>query len=277
LQLSASVNQIVGDVTFASSDLPDGLSVSASGLITGTPTAIGTGSSTVTVSYPGADSVQITVNWEVKEASEKPTIPTDGLVFYAPLSAASDTAETGQTLSVYGEVTYTESDGVKCADLAGGGYINFSDEGFSFSGAPYTIYFRAKGEVTDTQRCVVSYGTNAANQAVGVMFAPEGRIKVIGTNDGGNEYTSDANVVNQAVWNDIIVTYDGTKDTVYVNGASIGTFEYARNITSGAGYIGSIVGDGNFNFYGLVAEVRIYNRALTAEEISQLPKITTGE
>jgi hypothetical protein len=57
-QLSATVKYKPGETpTFSSSDLPTGLSISSDGRITGTPTSLGTGSSTVTVSAPGADNV----------------------------------------------------------------------------------------------------------------------------------------------------------------------------------------------------------------------------
>ena len=44
------------------------------------------------------------------------TIPTDSLVLYAPLSAASATAETGQTIGTIGSVNYGTVSGIPCAD-----------------------------------------------------------------------------------------------------------------------------------------------------------------
>ena len=42
-------------------------------------------------------------------------IPTDGLVFYAPLAESKATAETGQTLNVTGSISYQSIDGIPCA------------------------------------------------------------------------------------------------------------------------------------------------------------------
>lgn len=47
------------------SELPDGLSISSTGLITGTPTVSGTFTSTVAVTYPYAEPATLIINWTI--------------------------------------------------------------------------------------------------------------------------------------------------------------------------------------------------------------------
>lgn len=68
LQLTATVSDN-GTPTFTSSDLPAGLTLSNTGLISGTPTGSGEGTSTITVSYDGAESKTITLNWTIEAAA----------------------------------------------------------------------------------------------------------------------------------------------------------------------------------------------------------------
>jgi hypothetical protein len=70
-------------------------------------------------------------------------------------------------------------------------------------------------------------------------------------------------------WTHIAVTYDGTNMRMYVNGTLVRSVLRAGNILQSNGVLhigGNVVWGGEF-FQGLIDEVRIYNRALTAGEI----------
>lgn len=73
IQLVANIN-VSGQPTFSCSDLPAGLTLSNIGLISGTPTNYGSGSSTITVSYTGAENKTIILNWNIAEASSTDNI-----------------------------------------------------------------------------------------------------------------------------------------------------------------------------------------------------------
>lgn len=60
---------VSGQPTFSCLDLPAGLTLSNTGLISGTPTNYGSGSSTITVSYAGAENKIIILNWNISEAT----------------------------------------------------------------------------------------------------------------------------------------------------------------------------------------------------------------
>ncbi|MDP3103730.1 MAG: LamG-like jellyroll fold domain-containing protein [Candidatus Methanoperedens sp.] len=82
---------------------------------------------------------------------------------------------------------------------------------------------------------------------------------------GGNDLNTGFPVENKK-WLHHVITFDGVKAEWFINGRTIGTFTHIYN-TKGTSLeigIGTLVGN---PFNGLIDEVRIYNRALSAEEI----------
>jgi hypothetical protein len=69
-------------------------------------------------------------------------------------------------------------------------------------------------------------------------------------------------------WTHLAATYDGTTLRMFVNGVQVGTLALSGPLTTSAGVlrIGGNAVWGEY-FSGLIDEVRIYNRALTAAEI----------
>ena len=68
-------------------------------------------------------------------------------------------------------------------------------------------------------------------------------------------------------WSHLATTYDGRVQRLYFNGTLVAVRPQARRkIESGALYVGGSPVWGN-RFKGKIDEVRIYNRALTGDEI----------
>jgi hypothetical protein len=71
-----------------------------------------------------------------------------------------------------------------------------------------------------------------------------------------------------SVWNHVVATYDGTIQRVFLNGVQIGTGlngTFAIGTVTNPLLIGKLSGYGHFN--GLIDEVKIYNYALSSDEI----------
>lgn len=70
-------------------------------------------------------------------------------------------------------------------------------------------------------------------------------------------------------WSHVASTYDGANFRIYLNGVLVSTFATTGNIavTTNAFRIGGCPSLGTQYFAGLIDEVRVYNRALTAAEI----------
>jgi hypothetical protein len=73
-------------------------------------------------------------------------------------------------------------------------------------------------------------------------------------------------------WVHLATTYDGTTQRVFVNGVEVSNAAATGAIDAGAGNLrigGNDVWAGEY-YQGLIDEVRIYNRALTAAEINAI-------
>jgi len=132
---------------------------------------------------------------------------------------------------------------------------------------------------------------------ISLTAAPGGRVSLWGQNDvlefgfhnagvigmwsptGGFIENAFPFALNQ--WYFIATTGDGTTMTIYVNGKPIVSGGGATGNYGSSGYpfnIGTAVLDDSGNFFpGLIDEVAVYNRALSANEICQVWSAATGE
>jgi hypothetical protein len=84
--------------------------------------------------------------------------------------------------------------------------------------------------------------------------------------------TTTAGVINNQ-WNNVVATFDGTIKRIYVNGILRATSATLSGTvtqnTTGAAFIGIYGNFGGYPFNGRISNTSIYNRALTAAEVSQ--------
>ncbi len=91
---------------------------------------------------------------------------------------------------------------------------------------------------------------------------------------GGYDYvTADSPLLDTAKWYHIVGVYDGTNIMIYIDGIKVATKTHIYGglpvaTNSSPLILGSVNGISNY-FNGLIDEVRIYNRALSADEILQ--------
>jgi hypothetical protein len=96
--------------------------------------------------------------------------------------------------------------------------------------------------------------------------------------DGANWYYVSSNVyVEVGVWYFVVATYDSSQMKIYVNGELKNTTSCTIPIPTNNRplMVGKRYDGGNFN--GLIGEVRIFRKALTAEQISALYNLFRGE
>ena len=91
--------------------------------------------------------------------------------------------------------------------------------------------------------------------------------------EGNTAYSVTTPTINLNQWYHLVVTWDGTIIHLYLNGQESGSKNFTGNMnsTSSSVLIGAL-NDGSVRdlYQGLIDQVRIFNRALTQEEIDEL-------
>lgn len=163
--------------------------------------------------------------------------------------------------------------------ILGGGALTFNGttnyavktttNGFPSGASPFTLSAWFYPTNSSSNQRVVAYGTENTGQLVSIRINSGGAYIVSFAHWGGVGYdVSNGSTVNGNAWNNVVEVFDGTNDYMYINGTLVGTFTPSTlNISANSDfYIGKrATGE---NFIGSVGQVMLYNRVLTADEIS---------
>ena len=270
----------VGTVTTATSATPAGNVLSQS-LTANTNVAPGTAMALVVSSGPAppppppppVGGLVLALGFE--EASGNPVVDSSPAPMGGTISGATRVAagRIGRALSFDGVndwVTVTDTTGSKL-DLTTGMTIEAWVNPTAASGWT-TVVMKERGNAGEGLLAYALYGRDGAPRSGGTV-GPAGYLRtnpVATTTDRGARGTA---AIPLNTWTHLATTYDGTNLRVYVNGVLAGTTAGSGsiNVANGALRIGgnnsAPLGQGEF-YKGLIDEVRIYNRALSASEIA---------
>jgi hypothetical protein len=209
-----------------------------------------------------------------------------GLIGYWPLNEVlansvggddfedrSNSSNNGQETSVlsYGQTGILD----KAVMLSGGSitigssnsYISVNNQNFSFS-----TWFNAStiaNAGTIGNRFISIHRGSTARSSFAVGVGSSDKIKFY--NFGDVSTTSLVRTIQKNKWYHFIITYNGTCFQSYLNGQAIDSC-FIKPLQAGGSYLAEIAGfNGSFElFQGLMDDVAIWNRALTANETQQL-------
>jgi hypothetical protein len=205
----------------------------------------------------------------VKVASLLLPIPQDGLVFYAPLSEASSTAETGQSLTTSGNVTYSTVDGIPCATFSGSYLSGNGGSSMPQGDADRTFSCWVKASSNDTTTYgLFAYGSSSENRCIQWSLSGKKIQESGGYNSSNEGYSNEISDVSK--WHHYLIKHSNGVSYFYVDGVFSGSFSYTRNTSSDAFSIGIAIDHSTGSASKNIAAVRIYNRALTDTEIADL-------
>jgi hypothetical protein len=218
-----------------------------------------------------------------------PKTVTEGLVLY--IDAANPKSYPGS-----GTAVIDISGNGKNGTMVGGASFNSSTKSFVFDGVndtiifgngntvfplpaiSYEFFFRSLGTVPTT-------GTSPALTGLtyGVRLFVNSTSLNAGFDDGASFIslsTTGTNNFYNGSWNHVVVTHDGVNFRIYLNGVLnnsrtstwLGTTRWPTNEFN----IGRDNNNVNYYFYGDIAVYRLYNKPLTASEVSTNFNATRG-
>ena len=203
-----------------------------------------------------------------------PRIVTDGLVLALDAGNIKSYPGSGTTwgdLSGNGNVgimtngpVYSSMNGGTIVFDGNNDNVSIGTNGFSFGSSPGTLSAWAKSAGLSFSRTIFSYGNAETNGA---------RFLGIGQNNfyfSGYGSSISASGLSYDSWFNLVGVYDGTNASMYVNGALVAgpTDRSSWNTVASNAGIGKNVSNNEY-WSGSIAQVSVYNRALSAAEIQQ--------
>ena len=219
---------------------------------------------------------------EPVHVASKPT--TNGLLAYYPLNGNANDVTGKHNGTERGSVVYkTQSDGTTAAVFSDSTAID-SNLKLQFKNTDFSMSIWVKKITSDIEYYVGTsiWGTPSRvndNNGVGwdFMIDKDGRIKIMhvnGNSSSGSAY-SQTKIYNDDKFYHVYIYYNHTdnKNIVIVNNGSPETLTVDRSITKDTSFdffIGSCADKPDLTGKSIIRDVRFYNRALTAEEISTI-------
>lgn len=202
---------------------------------------------------------------------------TDGLVGWWPLNGnANDITVNGNDGTVSGATVASGLDQL-CYSFDGvDDWIQLDNSNFPYGASPGSLSAWAMTTTTAAgYRWIVAYGTAANKQS-----------RFLGINGttfyvGGYGTTATEDVIYSGVplntWFHMVGTYDGTNVKMYIDGILVASGDRVWNTVESVARIGQQTNTANEFWQGEIQDVRIYNRALSAEEVKIQYELTKNK
>ncbi|SVE26743.1 uncharacterized protein METZ01_LOCUS479597, partial [marine metagenome] len=209
---------------------------------------------------------------------------TGGLVAYYPFNGnANDESGNGHDGTVHGATLTTDRYGSSSKAYAFNG-INQSIRAShhnDLNPAHFTLSAWINPATTPTgtlgRRIVSKEGAlNSGRYGFGLNQNGQKKLGVTANHNGGpgGGANGGTTLFTAGQWYHVVGTYDGTTMRLYVNGISEDSANHTISLSSneplGIGNLPGNTGTSEDEFDGKIDDVRIYNRALSAEEVAQL-------
>jgi hypothetical protein len=198
-------------------------------------------------------------------------IVTDGLIFAVDAgNLVSYENGSTTTYSLTGSLSGSLVNGVGYSSENGGGWVFDGVDDYmttnQLSGRdpatdPFTIEAWVKSDVTGVSKMWIDASSNGSNQRFYATLINGGT-----SNMGIQGSAWSDSTPNDTEWHYQAIVMDGSTARGYDNGFEVQTKPYTSYTLAGPLNIG---GRGGYYWSGLIANFKIYNRALTAEEVSQ--------
>jgi|GEM_PF-2623348 len=285
-----SINTASGVVQFKDNGVNLGAAASLTGgVATLTTSALAVGRHTITADYSGDGNVCASTSpglTQIVETGSCATLPNGILSWWRAENNANDTSGTNHGVMQLSAAFAPGWVGQAFSFDGTHGYVKLPDNFFPFpaSGtgqAPFTfeVWFKTtSGGVILGQQVVDPYN-NTGGYVPGLYVGIDGQLYAELFWKGDHNALVSGATVNDGFFHHVAVVYDGTNQTLYLDGALSGSqshtqsgystsYKYQLGTGNTAGWPGG--NGGWYDFTGLIDEPTLYNRALSAAEIQAL-------
>ena len=188
-------------------------------------------------------------------------------------SGTTWTADTGNNGTLVGNTSYDEELG-DFFDLDGSGdYISVSTSSYLDGDFTIEMWWNFDGISSSSGYKMLWGGQHYGSGGTGGLghYILDNKIKTWVSNTSGtavNIITSGA-VLESGKWYHIVLTRSGSSMVAYVDGENVGSGTYSGELSSPNTKIGAHYNSTLYNVDGRVGQVRVYNSALTQDQIRQ--------
>jgi hypothetical protein len=266
-QLDTVFGTVPVNFILASGDLPPGMTLNASGVVIGTPTAEGNFSFTV----QATDALSLTATRTITASVLTTLSPPSDLAHWWPGDGNTTDIVGGSNGTFQNGTGYTPNGKVAGAFVFDGtnNYISIPSINL---GTTFSLEFWAHPMRTGVREHLVSNSYSSSNFG-SFSFVTD---HVEFQQGGSTKVSSPSGSVPVNTWSHVALTYDGTVSQIFVNGILVGTSASYAMTFNNALRFGFSVNGSDYHFIGLIDEVSLYSRVLSGDEILSIFNAGSG-
>jgi len=182
----------------------------------------------------------------------------------------------GGVFEVVGQATFSKVEGISAVNFDGKSYLQLSKKAPASLrwNAPFTTAVWVFNPTIEMGECLMAWNTrdNMLQGTYAALMYGTGPYGAVAHGDGAVDL-SYKGVPAKGLWHHIVVTFDGALENVYVDGKLNTQLPISLYVETGDILIGSSGADWE-NFSGAIASARLYDKALTSEEVVKLMTTT---
>ncbi len=182
----------------------------------------------------------------------------------------------GGIFNINGQASVGVVDGVKAVLFDGKSFFQLSKKAPASLNwnAPYTAAVWVYNPTVELGECLIAWNTrdNMLQGSYAALFYGSGNYGAVAHGDGAVDLHYKG-VPEKGQWHHIVVTFDGALENVYVDGKLNTQLPISLYVERGDVLIGSSGADWE-NFSGSMASARLYDKAMTQEDVVKLMEKT---
>jgi hypothetical protein len=151
---------------------------------------------------------------------------------------------------------------------APGQEVTGPDPGLPAGSSPGSVSLWFRPDSGATNKVLFVYGSPVTGQARGLWLRDANTVSFFFRNNPPDLHAAISGGVTANQWHYVVGTYDGTTARLYYDGKLAGQIETRINtVLNGTFHVGANIDEHSRDFLGLVDDVAVYDRALSADEI----------